>query len=512
MTVTLQHPRYHFDHWIAAGGMGEVWQATDTLLDREVAVKVLRRELAQDPVLRQRFAAEARHAGSLQHRHVASVLDYGEITADGHTPQPFLVMELVEGQPLSALLTGGQALAPALAADLIAQAAEGIEAAHALGIVHRDVKPGNLLVTADGQVKVTDFGVARAADAASLTLTGHLIGTPHYLSPEQAEGRTATPVSDVYALGIVLFECLTGRKPFAGESPVATAVMQIREPLPAFPAGVPDRLQRIVQVATAKDPTARFRSAGAMAAALRDESPETRTFLFPTPAARTTVASDPQTHRLWSGRRVLAGLVTVLLLSGAAWVAVSAADEPAREPGAATADAGATDEGKAEEVRVRADDYVGRPVGAAVRDLEELGLRTDVETRANPGQESAGTVAAVSPTGLLEPGTRVLVTVWGERPAPPAPSGSGDGSAAPGGKPGQAGPDGGPGGTGGPGGGQGNGPGAKGGSQGGTKSGPKSGAGGPGKAPGHSNQGGNKGGNKGGGGKPGKGSSGKGKR
>jgi serine/threonine-protein kinase len=327
----LQHPRYRFDRWIAAGGMGEVWQATDTLLEREVAVKVLRRDLGQDPVLRARFEAEARHAGSLQHRNVASVLDYGEITVDGQPPLPFLVMELVEGQSLSALMAGGP-LAPELAADLIAQAADGLEAAHGLGIVHRDVKPGNLLVTPAGQVKVTDFGVARAADAAPLTLTGHLVGTPHYLSPEQAEGASATAVSDVYALGIVLFECLVGRKPFAGESPVATALMQIREPLPPFPPEVPERLQRITVVATAKVPGERFRTAGAMAAALRDESPDTRTFLVPqrdivqTGEAGPSRPAEAGRGRL-RGRPVLAGLTALLLTAGGVW-ALTAADDP----------------------------------------------------------------------------------------------------------------------------------------------------------------------------------------
>src|SRR4051794_37483378 len=189
-----RRPRYDLVELIATGGMGQVWRAEDTLLHRDVAVKVLKAEYAGDELFRSRFEQEARLAAGLQHPHVASVLDYGELEDEHGVARPMLVMELVDGQPLSRLI--GE-LTPDQAADLVAQAGEGVAAAHRKGIVHRDVKPGNLLVTRSGQVKVTDFGIARAADAASLTLTGHLVGTPHYLSPEQAEGGRATAASDV---------------------------------------------------------------------------------------------------------------------------------------------------------------------------------------------------------------------------------------------------------------------------------------------------------------------------
>ncbi len=264
-------PRYRFESRIATGGMGEVWRATDTVLGREVAVKVLKHEYADDPEFRSRFSSEARHAASLHHPGVASVFDAGELPDDdgsGH-PRPYLVMELVPGQPLSALLRGGEAMPADTASDLIAQAADAVAAAHAMGIVHRDIKPGNLLVTPQGQVKITDFGIARAADVAGITQTGQVLGTPAYLAPEQAEGREATAASDVYALGVVLYECLAGQRPFVRDSAVSTALAHLRDDPPPLPAGVPDQLRRVVATALAKDPAERFASMAAMADALR---------------------------------------------------------------------------------------------------------------------------------------------------------------------------------------------------------------------------------------------------
>ena len=258
-------PRYRLDRRIATGGMGEVWQATDGVLGREVAVKVLKREYADDATFRSRFETEARNAAALHHPNVASVFDFGERPADDGEgpPQPYLVMELVRGEPLSALLRGGERMPAETAADLVGQAADGIAAAHALGIVHRDVKPANLLVTPDGTVKITDFGIARAADAVALTQTGQVIGTPQYLSPEQAEGKPATQASDIYSLGVVLYECLAGRRPFDASSSVATALAHVRSEPPPLPDDVPAHLRETVAVALAKDPAARFRPAPA---------------------------------------------------------------------------------------------------------------------------------------------------------------------------------------------------------------------------------------------------------
>ena len=264
--------RYRLDSRIATGGMGEVWRATDTVLGRAIAVKLLKAEYADHASFRSRFETEARHAASLHHPNVAAVYDFGEASsADGSgVHRPFLVMELVDGQPLSALLTPGQPLDPDATRGLLAQAADALGAAHAAGIVHRDVKPANLLVTPDRQVKITDFGIARAAEGVALTETGQVMGTPQYLSPEQAEGKQATPASDVYSLGVVAFECLAGRRPFVAETAIATALAHLRSPVPDLPADVPADLATVVRRAMSKSPAERFPDATAFAAALRD--------------------------------------------------------------------------------------------------------------------------------------------------------------------------------------------------------------------------------------------------
>ena len=249
--------RYRLDDRIAAGGMGQVWRATDLVLDRQVAVKLLRAEYAQHPETLARFRAEARHAGSLSHPNIARVYDYGE--ADAAQP-PFLVMELVDGPPLTQLLVGGP-MEPARVMDVVAQAADGLGAAHAAGLVHRDVKPGNLLLAPPGLVKITDFGIAYAAGSAPITRTGMLVGTPAYVAPERVTGSAATPASDWYSLGIVAYECLAGTLPFSGTAMEVALSHQMRA-LPPLPAAVPAEAAVLVAELTAKDPAARPASAG----------------------------------------------------------------------------------------------------------------------------------------------------------------------------------------------------------------------------------------------------------
>ena len=263
--------RYLLESRIATGGMGEVWSARDTVLDRPVAVKVLKAEYADDALFRTRFETEARNAAALHHPGIAAVFDYGQgAPGDGSsTHRPYLVMELVDGQPLSALLRPGAPLDPAATQELLAQAADALGVAHAAGIVHRDVKPANLLVTPDRRIKVTDFGIARAAEGMALTQTGEVMGTPAYISPEQAEGTSATAASDVYSLAVVAFECLAGRKPFVADTPVGTAIAHLRNPVPDLPDTVPADLAAVVRRGMAKSPAERFPDGAAFARALR---------------------------------------------------------------------------------------------------------------------------------------------------------------------------------------------------------------------------------------------------
>jgi serine/threonine protein kinase len=266
--------RYRLTSQVAVGGMGEVWRADDETLGRQVAVKVLKAEYAEDPTFVERFRAEARNTAMLSHSGIATVYDYGEVPVEGAAgSSAYLVMELVPGQPLSALLAAEAPLSPARTMHLVGQAALGLQAAHEAGVVHRDIKPGNLLVTEDDTVKVTDFGIARATDAVPLTRTGTVLGTAFYLSPEQAAGDEVGPPSDIYSLGIVAYECLAGRRPFAGTNPIAVALAHQREQAPPLPDEVPRQVRELVARAMSKNPPDRPPTAGDFgraALALRD--------------------------------------------------------------------------------------------------------------------------------------------------------------------------------------------------------------------------------------------------
>jgi serine/threonine-protein kinase len=270
---TLLGDRYRLSRRIAVGGMGEVWQAEDNVLHRTVAVKVLKSELTSDPAstFLERFRAEARTTAALSHPGIANVFDYGEAALDGFgSPQTaYLVMEFVDGEPLSAILARSGPLPVSRTLDLLGQTAAALDVAHRTGMVHRDVKPGNLLVRPDGVVKITDFGIARAADAVPLTQSGMVVGTAQYFSPEQAEGRVVTAASDVYSLGVVAYECLAGRLPFVADSAVAVAMMQIREVPPPLRPEIPAPVRALVARTMAKDPRARFATGGELAAAVR---------------------------------------------------------------------------------------------------------------------------------------------------------------------------------------------------------------------------------------------------
>jgi serine/threonine protein kinase len=244
--------RYRLERQIAAGGMGEVWEATDQLLIRPVAVKLLRREYISDEAARNRFRAEARFAAALQHGGIAQVYDYGE-----QDDLAYLVMELVPGEPLSKILIRNKVLSTEATLDLVSQAARALQVAHAAGIIHRDIKPGNLMVTGDGTVKITDFGIARDGQVSELTQAGMVMGTAHYVSPEQASGKDITPATDLYSLGVVAYECLAGRPPFDADSAVAIALKHVRESPPELPPEVPAPVRELVRQLLSKDPASR---------------------------------------------------------------------------------------------------------------------------------------------------------------------------------------------------------------------------------------------------------------
>lgn len=255
--------RYVLQSRIADGGMGQVWCARDELLERRVAIKTVKPALAGDPEFAERFRREARLAATLNHPAIAQIHDYGE-GPDG----AYLVMEFVDGQPLSALIrerrVGGEHFL-----GLIAQAADALQSAHERGVVHRDVKPANILVTRTGAVKLTDFGIARAMTAARVTRTGEVLGTAHYMSPESALGRETGPSSDVYSLGVVAYEGITGILPFDADSAVAIAMKHVSEPPPSLAPSIPPPVRDVVLRSLAKDPGHRQPNAAQFAREVR---------------------------------------------------------------------------------------------------------------------------------------------------------------------------------------------------------------------------------------------------
>jgi eukaryotic-like serine/threonine-protein kinase len=257
--------RYVLQERLAVGGMGEVWSAVDEVLNRPVAVKVLRTDLAPDTAFQARFRAEARTAAALSHGGIAAVYDYGEVLGSA-----YLVMELVPGEPLSAMIANEGALGTDRTLQIVAQAARALHAAHRHGVIHRDIKPANLMVTPELRVKVTDFGIARPRDHEPLTATGQVMGTAHYLAPELARGEIASPLSDVYALGVVAYECLAGWRPFDGDNQVAVATAHLQDEPPPLPETIPAPVRAIVVAAMAKDPAERPQGANALATLMED--------------------------------------------------------------------------------------------------------------------------------------------------------------------------------------------------------------------------------------------------
>ena len=407
--------RYQLDGRIAAGGFGEVWRGTDVVLGRPVAVKLLHPGYTQHPETLARFRAEARHAGALAHEGIARVYDYGE--PDLPYP-PFLVMELVDGPSLAEVLAEG-AMDPVRTMDIVAQAAAGLQAAHRAGLVHRDIKPGNLMLSRDGLVKITDFGIAHAAGSAPLTSTGMLIGTPGYLAPERTGGERATPACDLYSLGMVAYECLAGGAPCTG-IPREVALAHRDRPMPPLPATVPAAVAALITDLTAKDPAARPDSAGEVArraGQLRDRM-TSGTSDSPADSSATADKRPPLSRpsaprqRPRSGRpgRLAAlcaalamAALTGLLLTGVIGPVAPhrPVARPARTPGPGLS--------SVQMIQVNGSSLIGQPVTTVVRQLHQLGLVVRVVWRPS-GQQPPGMVLSVRPLGQVTVGSLVEVT------------------------------------------------------------------------------------------------------
>jgi serine/threonine-protein kinase len=452
--------RYELDSRIAIGGMGEVWEATDHVIGRTVAIKILKDEYMGDPGFLERFRAEARHAALVNHEGIASVFDYGE--EDGSA---FLVMELVPGEALSTILEREGSLSTDKTLDIVAQTAAALQAAHAAGLVHRDIKPGNLLITPDGRVKITDFGIARIADQVPLTATGQVMGTVQYLSPEQASGHPASPATDIYSLGIVAYECLAGKRPFTGESQVAIAMAQINEQPAPLPPTVAVPVQNLVMAMIAKKPDDRPASAAAVSraatalrrgdltaaaaavpaiaagAAVADDVTQllspgqtgAATRLMPTPAATSLLTEEhteetvPQKKKRSRLTWPLIALIVllVLVLGGTLAALLTNQNEPDAAP-SSTAPTAATPVPSASTpspssspsqalVDVDSLDLLGRTCDEARAILRDSNLAATCATgNAATNADEIGTVYKVDPTGRNPAGTNITVTVYGE--------------------------------------------------------------------------------------------------
>lgn len=274
--------RYRLESRIAVGGMGEVWKAVDTRIGRFVAVKLLHRDMSGNRIFRHRFATEARLVASLNTPRIATLHDYGEFeTSVGM--RSYLVMELIKGRALTAVLKEHQTLSDSETMRIIAEVAEGLHVAHTAGIVHRDIKPANILITTDGDVKLVDFGIARAAGEADVTETNTVVGTLAYTSPEHINKTEPSPATDIYSLGIVAYQCLAGRTPFQSDKPHAVMFGHLNDPPPALPSRVPEAIVHTIMTALNKEPGDRWSSAAVFAAKCRENIDAETTETRPTP-------------------------------------------------------------------------------------------------------------------------------------------------------------------------------------------------------------------------------------
>ncbi|MET8233804.1 serine/threonine-protein kinase [Micromonospora sp. NPDC005298] len=336
--------RYRLDERVATGGMGDVWRASDLVLGRQVAVKVLLPALVSDPDFIARFRAEARIMAALRHPGIVQVYDCGEDDLPDGGRADYLVMEFVDGEPLSKRIEAAGRLDVSETMSIVAQAAQALNAAHRGGIVHRDVKPSNLLVQEDGTVVLVDFGVARSTNVTSITSANAVPGTALYMAPEQAAGRPVSGATDIYALGAVAYCCLTGGPPFTGDNPLQVAVRHLDDEPPELPHEIPEAVRALVSRALAKDPLDRFSSGAAMAEAARTavtggEPPTAMATSVPLrdagPGTRTDVpvgAAVAPAGRRRGRRGALVGAAATVLVAVTALVAALGATKNADAP------------------------------------------------------------------------------------------------------------------------------------------------------------------------------------
>ena len=438
--------RYELKARLAIGGMGEVWQAVDNVIERNVAIKILKEEYLGDKAFRERFRAEARHAALVNHEGIASVYDFGEEEGSA-----YLVMELVPGEALSTIIERERFLSYERVLDIVAQTASALHAAHQAGLVHRDVKPGNLLITPDGRVKITDFGIARAVDQVPLTATGQVMGTVQYLSPEQASGKSANALTDIYSLGIVAYEALAGKRPFTGESQVAIAMAHIKTPPPPLPESIPLAVRNLILACLAKKPERRPTSARqlaraaiaikrgrvgealALVPAVDDEPHEitedTSTRILPVSVSENDAESPRRFARLPRTRPLIVLVVALsVLLIGiiVALVFRPSGTTPTPVPSASSSSTPTptpTDP-LSGNVTVTEDEFVGLTINQVGEKLESMGLRLDAVTgNIAPSLDLVGTAYRVNPEGDVPPNTLIAVYFYDAIPTPTSPGG-----------------------------------------------------------------------------------------
>ena len=446
MNGTKLAGRYVLVEVIAAGGMGTVHKATDERLGRTVAVKILRDDLAGDPRFVERFRREARAVAALSHPNIAGVFDYGE--EDDHY---FFVMEFIDGHDLAELMRVESPLSQERSALIAAGTLDALHHAHSAGVIHRDIKPANIIVTkrerstsATGwqeKVKVTDFGIARAVGDATLTAAGSVLGTAHYLSPEQASGDTIGPATDQYSTGIVLYEMLVGTVPFTGDSPVAIAMRHMADELPppsSVNPGISPGFDEIVRRATSKDASDRFPDANAMARALRKELDQSSGLGSPgavgaaaaggSPTAVLDATSQRTAERPLTGEWDAQRVGRAVLLSFAALIVVAIAllafrlasgdEEPQRSEqqrggGGAGQPTAAEEEQAPAQVTVP-DDILGRPFDEVSDQLSnELGLTVESTEAPSNDFPTPGVVSAATPVpgSTVSEGGTVTLTI-----------------------------------------------------------------------------------------------------